>query len=161
MEQMPGQEKDREVIKTLRQYLSEGMLLHGSKVLVDQLEPRQASDDDVHRSAGKSFAIYAEASDIRIPILMALFDKADTSQADWRTSYSGHGPDEPIMVGGKNYTFTPGYIYVLPANHFKIEGDNNDREYIATEPVKPVQVIPINPSILSLFDDIEFDQNNI
>lgn len=158
MEQIPGQENNREIIKTLKKYLSEGMLLHGSKVLVDQLEPRQASDDDEHRPAGKSFAIYAEANDIRIPILMALFDKADTSQADWRTSYSGHGPDEPILVGGRNYTFTPGYIYVLPSNQFKIEGDDNDREYIATEPVKPVQVIPINPSILSSFDNIEINQ---
>jgi hypothetical protein len=155
MEQLPDLEKARETLKQLRQYLNEGMLLHGSKVRTEVIEPRQSSDNNPDRIIGKSFAIYAETEDVRIPILMALFDKKDKDLADCRTSYSSHGPNEPMLVSGENFTFSPGYVYVLPPEKFTTEETETEREYIATEPIKPIAVLEINPLILSLFDNIK------
>lgn len=154
MEKLPDLEKARDTLRQLRLYLNEGMLLHGSKVFTETIEPRQASDNDPNRVIGKSFAIYAEAEDVRIPILMALFDKKDKNLADCRTSYSSHGLNEPMLVSGENFTFSPGYIYVLPPEKFTIEETESEQEYIATEPVIPTKVLEVNPLILSLFDDI-------
>ena len=155
MENLPNLEQERETLNRLRRYLSDGMLLHGSKVIVDTLEPKQASDNNKEREVGKSFAIYAETEDIRIPILMALFDKKDHTLADCRTSYSAYGPNEPMIVSGDNYTFSPGYVYVLPPEKFSIEESSTEQEHIATEPITPIAVFKVDPLILSLFDDIQ------
>jgi hypothetical protein len=159
MENLPNLEQERETLNRLRRYLKDGMLLHGSKVLVEKLEPRQASDNNKEREIGKAFAIYAETEDVRIPILMALFDKKDQTLADCRTSYSAHGPDEPIIVSGDNYTFSPGYVYALPPEKFSVEQSSTEQEHIATEPITPIAVFKVNPLILSLFDDIEINLN--
>lgn len=156
MEHLPNPESNAEIVRKLQKYLDNGMLLHGSKKLLTRLEPRQSTDDNPERNIGKSLAIYAEAHDLRIPVLMALFAQADTSVASWQSGYSAHGPDTPIEVSGENYTFTPGYIYVLPREKFVTEEDENEREYIATEPVDPVEVLEVTPSILSEFDDITY-----
>ncbi len=156
MEGLPNVENNKEIIRTLRKYLDDGMLLHGSKTYFEELKPQQAHDDDPSRIIGKSFAIYAEAHDIRIPIIMALFAQDKPSVDGWQSGYSGHGPSEPLTISGTNYTFSPGFIYVLPPNQFKIEETENEREYIATEAVQPIDVIPINPSILNEFPDIVY-----
>lgn len=159
MENLPNLEQERETLNRLRQYISDGMLLHGTKVLTDTIEPRKASDDDENRVIGKSLAIYAEASDVRIPILMALFDKKDFGLQNCRTSYSTHGPDTPMIVSGDNYTFSPGYVYVLPPEKFTVEESLTEKEYVSNEPITPIAVIEVNPLILSLFDDIEISSN--
>ena len=46
--------ENREKIERLQSYLDQGYLLHGSKVRVEKLEPRQATDDRAERKAGKA-----------------------------------------------------------------------------------------------------------
>jgi hypothetical protein len=85
---------------------------------------------------------------------MALFDQADPSVHSWSSGYSGHGPEAPIEVNGENHTFTPGYIYVLPREPFTTEESEEEREYVAHEAITPIEVIRIEPGILSEFSDI-------
>lgn len=155
MEQEPNKEKGRETIEKLKSYLEQGYVLHGGKNRADTLEPRQAEDDDPERKAGKAVAIYAEAHDLRIPIFMALFDQKDPSRG-WQSSYSAQG-DGPMQISGENYTFTPGYIYVLPRDTFEVEGDEIDSELISRQPVTPIDVIEIDPSILKDLEGITID----
>jgi hypothetical protein len=145
-----------EKVDYLRNCIHEGYLLHGGKILVDALIPKQSTDDDSTRTTGQAFAVYAEASDIRVPILMALFAEKDPSKKSWRSSYSANG-NGPMKVGGENYTFTPGYVYVLPNETFTTEGDEQDREFISRVSVVPKEVIPVDPSILSELEGIEFE----
>lgn len=143
-------------IAKLRDYLAQGYLLHGSKEKLEIIEPRKAADTDPERTTGQAFAVYAERSDIRVPILMALFAEKDPSKKSWRSSYSAHG-DGPMKVGGENYTFSPGYVYVLPSETFTIEGEEQDHEFISEVSVIPKDVISVDPSILSELDGIEFE----
>jgi hypothetical protein len=154
MEGITNVENYGEVVKKLQKYISEGFILHGSKKLVPILEPRQATDDNINRTIGKSFAIYGEAHDIRIPILMALFTQADESLHSWKSGYSGHGPGTPLEVTGENFTFSPGYVYVLSPDHFTTEEDENEREYISHEAITPIDILKIDPTILKEFSDI-------
>lgn len=152
---MNERETNHGKIVYLRKCLEGGYLLHGGKIRTDLLVPMQAKDDDTARKTGQAFAIYAEATDIRIPILISLFAEKDTSKRSWRSEYTSHFPG-PIKVGGENYTFTPGYVYVLPRESFTTEGNKYDYEYISRVPVVPKEVIAIDPSILSVLEGIEF-----
>jgi hypothetical protein len=143
------------ILDQLQDYLKQGYLLHGSKEKLSVVEPRQASDNDPDRKTGKAFAVYAEAHDIRIPILMALFSEKDPSKRSWSSSYSVTG-NEPMKVTGVNCTFSSGYVYVLPKDSFTKEGGANDFEYISLSPVTPTEVFEVDPSILSELHDIEF-----
>lgn len=145
-------------VHTLRNYLAQGFLLHGSKKLLTAIEPRQATDADPNRTTGKAHAIYAEAHDVRIPIVMALFDKMDPTLDGFSSSYHGHGPQTTLTIGGSNCTLTEGYVYVLPPDSFLREGTDDDNEFISTQPVVPVAIIKINPSIIDVLDNI---QNNL
>lgn len=147
---------EQEKLDRLRDYLAQGYLLHGTKKRLAVLEPRQSSDDDPKRITGKAFAIYAEKEDVRIPILMALFDKADKSAGGWRSSYSQRG-DGPLVVSGENCRFTAGYVYVLPPDTFEQEGTENDREYISRSAIRPVAVIEVTPEILKQFPEITYE----
>lgn len=154
---MPTNSNTDSVAK-LRDYLEQGYLLHGSKEKLDIIEPRKAADTNPDRTTGQALAIYAEASDIRVPILMALFAEKDPSKKSWRSSYSAQG-NGTMKVGGENYMFTPGYVYVLPSETFVTEGDEHDREFISRVNVVPKNVVPVDPSILSELDGIEFEGN--
>ena len=146
--------KQKLTIDQLRKFLEQGYLLHGTKEKLAVVEPRQASDNDPERKTGKAFAIYAEAHDIRVPILMALFDEKDKSKRSWSSSYSAEG-NGPMKVTGENCILTPGYVYVLPKESFVREGGDNDYEYVSYTPVTPVTAIEVEPSLLDEFTDIE------
>lgn len=160
MEHPPNPETRTENLRKvehLREYLARGYLLHGGKSRVDLLEPRQSTDSDPDRVAGKAHAIYAEAHDVRIPIIMALFDRKDHSVHSWSSGYSAHGPDSTMTLSGKNYAFTRGFVHVLPADTFETEGDEHDNELISRTPVEPIAIIEVDASILDILDNIEYE----
>lgn len=152
-------EENKSKIDNLRDYLKKGFLLHGSNSdsVVKVLEPRQASDIN-ERVTGSQFAIYAEKDDIRIPIVMALLSKKDTTKDGWKSFY--HSDGETFKTGGSNATFTSGLIYVLPGDTFERISDSGDDdfEYISRKPVVPFDVIKVDSTIIDLLDiEIEFD----
>jgi hypothetical protein len=146
----------REVFEKLKAYAKQGYLFHGSKEKVNVLEPRRAKDDDPNDKVGNLHAVYATA-DIRIPIVMALFDEKDHSKNGWRSFYETK--DEKMTVGGENITFTPGYIHVLPKESFqKTEDVDKDmEETVSYVPVTPVDIIQITPEVLNLIPGITYD----
>jgi hypothetical protein len=147
--------EDVEKIEKLEEYLRAGYLLHGGKKKLETLTPQQATDTDPNRTTGKALAIYAEKHDIRIPIVMALFDRKDPGVRSWRSRYSSHGPDSTMVIGGRNCTFTKGYVYVLPPDTFEREGDESDEELISRAPVTPIDIIEVHPSILNHLKGID------
>jgi hypothetical protein len=140
--------EDELKIERLESYLKSGYLLHGGKRRLEMLEPRQATDSDPERTTGKAFAIYAEDTDVRVPVVMALFDRKDPSVWEWRSGYSAHGIGSTMTLTGKNCTFTKGYVHVLPRESFEREGDEHDNELISRKPVEPVDIIEVTPSII-------------
>ncbi len=144
--------ENAEKLERLEAYLAQGFLLHGSKRRLETVEPRQATDTDPDRKSGKANAVYAEAHDVRIPILMALFDKLDPELPGWRSGYHAYG-EGPIEVEGENYTFTKGFVHVLPRGSFEAEGDETDREYLSRVPVTPVDVIEVDASMIDHLGD--------
>lgn len=151
---MRSPEENRKVIALLGEYLKKGYLLHGGKKKLAIIEPRQATDDDPKRTTGKALALYAEKNDVRIPIFMALFAKKNPLLRGWTSEYSSHEPGGTMTIRGDNYTFTKGFIHVLPPNTFLTEGDEHDKEYISRVPVTPIEIIPIDPSVLSELENI-------
>lgn len=139
----------------LEDYVSQGLLLHGSKNKIEVLEPRQARDDNQERKSGNLNAVYA-TDDIRISIFMALFDKKDTTQNGWRAFYHSTNEDE-MKVGGEHVTFTPGYIHVLPGEKFHKVDDENSKEIVAYESVAPIDVIAVTPDITKYLKGINYD----
>lgn len=145
---------DKETLALLRQYLSEGYVLHGSKVKNELLEPRQASDTRSERVSGKQVAVYASEF-VEVPLFMALHEKRNKS-LPMRSGYSGH--DGIFKMYGENCTLGPGYVYVLPRDAFEVESDGKgDEELISRAPVTPVAVIEVRPSILDLLDTVTLE----
>lgn len=146
-------EKMRESLEKLRKYVEQGYLLHGSKNKLEVIEPRQAKEDNPERMVGSLHGIYA-TENLKAPILMALFAKKDLSKDSWRSSYDSED-GEKFIVSGENFTFTPGYVHILPPDTFKLVADEKgNSELVSNEPVKPIDTIYIAPSILKLFEDI-------
>lgn len=151
----PVSAKTEHALCELKRYAGEGYLFHGGKTRVDVLEPRQAHDVDPDRKTGKACAVYA-TDDIHIPIVMALFAKADSVLPDWHSSYTTEA-DGTLVVSGENCTFTKGYVHVLSPDTFESEGDERDRETLSFVPVTPIAVVEVEPEILNLLDGISID----
>jgi hypothetical protein len=155
---MQDQNKMKFVLDKLNNYLNDGFVLHGSKLKIDTLEPRQANDINPDRShVGKQFAVYAEDKDVRIPIVMALFDFVDKNKS---TNYGySRGPDGIMHVKGENIYFTNGWVNVLPKHTFKIleDKEKGDRELVSFESVKSVDILEVDISILEYLKDIKYD----
>lgn len=144
-----------ETLKKLEEYQSQGFLFHGSKKKIELLEPRQAHDDSPDDTKLNDLnAVYA-TDDLRIPIIMALFDKKDKSKKS-RGFYSCTN-NEKMFAGGENITFTPGYIHVLPKEKFQEVEDERTKETVAFENVLPMDIIRITPEILDLIHGITYD----
>lgn len=148
-------ERAEHILTQLRDYAEQGYLFHGGKTRVDVLEPRQAHDDDPDRRTGKARAVYA-TDDIRIPIVMALFEKADPALSGWQSSYTT-AEDGTLLVSGENCTLTQGFIHVLPPETFESEGDEHDRETLSFAPVAPIDIIPVDADVLAFLDGISID----
>jgi hypothetical protein len=148
----------RETFVKLKEYLSQGYLLHGSKNKIEVIEPRQAHDDNRESKVTNLHGVYA-ADDIRVPVFMALFDKKDPTKKGW-TSYYHATNREEITVGGKNVTFTPGYIHVLPNETFQKMEDEHGQETVSFEPVTPIDVIRITPEILELLTGVTYEMGD-
>jgi hypothetical protein len=144
----------KEVLKKIEEYRSLGYLFHGSKKELEVVEPRQAHDENPNVIAGNLNAIYA-TNDIRIPIVIALFDKKDRAQKSASSFYSAY--KDTMSVGGVNITFTPGYIYVLPKESFRTVENEQEKEIVSFEPVIPIDTIHITPEILDLIPGITYD----
>ena len=111
----------------LENHLSNGYCLHGSKAKLHCIEPRPAYC--------KSGRPDAEPTDVRVPIVMALFAGQGTG------SYSGDGI--MLTVTGDR-TFSSGYVHVLSPHTFQ----NVCGEYVSYVSVIPVAIVPVDPSIL-------------
>jgi hypothetical protein len=153
-----GREKNKEIISRLTSYLNQGYVLHGSKSSSPILEPRQAHDVNPDRVLGKAYALYAEGTDIRIPIFMALkAPKIADAYGGYTSGYSGHGPDQPLRISGKNLAFTTGFVHVLPRDSFEIEEHGDDTELMSRVPVEAIEIIRVEPSILEELPYVEID----
>lgn len=129
-------------LELLENMLAEGFCLHGSKRRIsDHLIPHQAHCES-GRPEGNLNAIYADPDGVRIPCLMALFDRKDPRQSRM-TSYTGQGGGM-LTVEGTNTTFTPGYVYVLPTDTFVF----HHGEFVSFTPVWPHAIVPVTPEIL-------------
>jgi hypothetical protein len=133
-------------LQELRECLEAGFLLHGSKQKLEILEPRRARDTDASNVVGTQTAVYA-ASSLRIPIIKALIDIRDKSILGQTYGYEDDG--NRMIVGGANFTFTPGFVYVLRPDSFIEITDNQDRrDIVSFEPVLPRDRIYVTPTIL-------------
>jgi hypothetical protein len=143
------------VLKKLESYRSRGYLFHGSKNKIEVLKPRQAHDNDLDATTGNNLnAVYA-TDDLRIPIIMAIFDKKDKSKKS-RASYSCTNNEE-MLVDGENITLTPGYIHVLLKDKFQEIEDERTKEIVAFQNVSPIEIIRITTEILDLIPGITYD----
>lgn len=134
-------------LQRLETYHSDGYLFHGSKEKISVLEPRQARDRDEKKIIGNQKAVYAIDS-LRVPIVKALLDAKDQSLNDWSSGYSDDGSN--IEVSGRNFTFTPGYVHVLPRNSFiEIEDERGHTEIVSYEPVVPKDIVRVTPDMLN------------
>lgn len=135
----------RAVLDHLQGRLAEGYLLHGSKQRSELLEPRRAWDTDPSNLVGNQTAIYA-ARNLRIPIVMALIAIKDGSTA-WLHEYSDDG--KAIYLSGTNFTFTPGFVYVLPADGFvEIRDEQGRTDIVSFGSVIPAECMCVTPDIL-------------
>ena len=64
-----------------------------------------------------------------------------------------------VNVRGEDATFTNGFVCILPAETFEKGGDEEDRGLISRIPVAPIDIIPVDPTILSLLPNIEYHMN--
>ncbi len=140
------EEEESKKIDTLRRYVQDGFLLHGSKSRIDKIEPRQASDIDKTRVARNQFGVYA-TEDPDIAIVMALMHPKGSGNT---TSYyhKHSGESESFKIGGVNVMLRTGYVHVLPRETFKEINHENDVEFVSKDPVTPVAVIEVNPPII-------------
>lgn len=132
----------------LTQALADGFCLHGSKHAYSVIEPRQAyCDSDLEENT--QHGVYAAPDDVRVPVFMALFARKHSDRGN-SSSYSHHGKG-PLVIKGKNTTFSPGCVHVLPRRTFTWYGE----QYISRVAVVPSFLIQVDPSIIRLFANIE------
>lgn len=149
-------EESRAALQKLLGYQKEGYLFHGSRTFVKHLSPRQGSDTAPGKEEiGNLHAIYAD-DEVAQPIVCSLLGKIDTSKDSLREI--SFGPDKK-MVRGRNLELGKGYVYVLPREKFRKLESATSYEWVAYEPIEPVDVIAVNPKILDLdvCKDIQFD----
>lgn len=145
-----------EAYMKLEAYLNQGYLLHGSKKQLEAIEPRQAKDDDSKRVAGNLHGIYA-TENLNVAALRALFAKKDLAKNGWRSSYSGD--ENNLQVSGENFTFTSGYIYVLPRDSFaEVTDKTGGHDLVSSTSIKPIDVIKIDPAILGLLKGVSINE---
>lgn len=138
----------KKAFEELTQAIKNGYCLHGSKTIIDVLEPRLAAcGSGAFENCQK--AVYASQDEVDVAVVMALRDRLPSCTSS-RSSYSRHGAG-PLVITGTNATFTPGYVHVLPRDTFVVLGN----EFISYEAVKPVAIVRVDPSILRLFQNIE------
>jgi hypothetical protein len=140
-----------ETLNSLRDYIKQGYLLHGSKSNTIELEPRQARDTDAERITGNQVGVYAIDS-VEEPIFMALRDKANPLRPS-RSFYSGI--DGKYEMGGENVILTPGYIHVLPRDTFEtVRDEKGNEELVSRVPVRAVAVVEVQPDIIKLLPNV-------
>jgi|GEM_PF-3384648 len=126
-------------VSYLEQRLKEGYLLHGTQCgEIRELEPRKARCES-QRIEGTQCAVYASASSVLVPSVMALFF------GKGRSSY--HGDDGVHLLVEGTRSLKPGWIYVLPPETFI----NFRGEWISYKPVRPVESLLVTPTILRVF----------
>lgn len=80
---------------------------------------------------------------------MAMFSCVNTKLA-MQSSYFSTGRGK-LIVRGKNVTFKPGFVHVLPSDSFiDFKG-----EFISYEPVRAVGILRVTPEIIKLLPDIK------
>jgi hypothetical protein len=156
MEQQPDQTKElsemRKALNKLEDYAKKGFLFHGSKKRLAILEPRQANDSQPGKETiGNLNAVYA-LDTFRVPILAALMDEKDKSIGGWKRELSDDGTT--LIVGGENFTFTNGYVHVLPPDNFKTEEHDGNYEIVSYTAVTPTDAVEVRPSIVNLLPNV-------
>jgi hypothetical protein len=125
-------------LKILEVAVQNGYLLHGSQFRLTEVKPRKANDRD--KISGNQLAVYA-TNNVRIAVVNAFFHR---TKRDSLSGYSGEG-NGPLRVYGKNITFRPGHVHILPAGTFV---HSEDDEFVSLVPVTPVGVVHVEPKIL-------------
>lgn len=121
-------------LRVLEEYLEDGYCLHGSKQKLHLIEPRKAYCE-TGRPEGCLNAVYAERHDVRIPIIMALFEGR---------GFGSYSSDGTLLTVTGDRTFSPGFVHVLPSDTFS----NESGEFVSRVPVRPIAIVPVKPSIL-------------
>lgn len=149
--------ESQETLRILREYVSHGYLLHGSKSRLDFVDPRQARDSNSERVTGKQNAVYA-TNHVEIALARALLEAKDSQTRSWRSGYSSSDGGKTFAIRGENAKVGYGFVHVLPADTFETETDGKgDDEVLSRVPVVPVAVLEVQPDILELFDTITLE----
>ncbi len=123
-------------------------VLHGSPILTEVLEPRQA-----HCSNGEEFknlhGVYASLA-VCFALIKALSHATEESPG-WKIDYN----QEIIRVYGKGLSLGPGFIYVLPRKEFNLLP--NGIWCISSVSIIPLAIVEITPDIRSFYPYIHFD----
>ena len=123
------------------------IVLHGSPYLVPIIEPKQAVHDTGTPELNEC-AVYGTRYGA-IALLYALIHE-DRSNWGWRADFSES--DEILVVAPDPFKGGPGYLYVLPRRPFtKVIG--NGICHIAYEPVTPVEVLEVHPTVLEYLQE--------
>ena len=125
-----------EVLHTLRQSLRHGYCLHGSKLELKVIEPRQAVDVS-GKPEGCLKAVYATRHEIIPAIVMA------SRSGDGDITFQGVSDIWSVMPHDPSITLSPGHVHILPSSTFQEVGT----EWVSFVPVRPVAVMRITPSI--------------
>lgn len=131
---------DAETYAYLQGLSEETFVLHGSPYAFDVAEPRPAECGSGTEYKNRC-AVYASIT-MFDPVIRAVIH-GDTG---WRHANS------QIKIEGEDLRLGEGYIYVLPRAAF--EELDNRFWFAAYEPVHPVEMIKIRPTILTLFPEI-------
>lgn len=144
---------------------NKNVVLHGTPLDVDRLEPRKAND--TAKKFGNLLGVYATQDSV-IPIFHAIRDKrkyAGTTQSGTLESRDDSG-----NVLSKKYRFamdkdalaespwSEGIVYILPKEKFQ-QGTNDQgepsNEFVSLEPVKPRAKLRISPKDFPYLDKIK------
>ena len=124
------------------EFVRRGFLLHGTNVMLDVIEPRQANDEDGHLENLKN-AVYA-TDDYRIPVFMSLV-KGITGRSQYSITASlENGIKTESVSFTTNFDIpddTVGYVHILPSDSFEVSG--SDTQFTSDIAVKPKCIIPV------------------
>ena len=135
-----------EILAKLREYVARGYVLHGSNKRLEVIDPRQANEYS-DRSESNRIAVYA-TTDPRIALIFATIRLPASGSATLRI-WRG---DLQITVEGCSVCRCSGFVHILRADGFEHAGRD---ERISLLSVSPIDIIPVEPTILESFDAME------
>ena len=124
------------------EFVSRGFLLHGTNVMLDLIDPKQAHDEDGHLENLKN-AVYA-TDDYRIPLFMSL-RKGINGQSQYSITTSlENGINTESVSFTTNFDIPAdkmGYVHILPSDTFEVSG--SDTQFTSDVAVKPRFIVPV------------------